>query len=529
VMLLTQRLLRAAWPVCDSSDRASRHPIDYWSMGIAAAWALHPLQVSTVMYVVQRMEMLCFTFVLLSLLTYWHARQQQLAGRRAWPWLVLAAAFIAAGYSFKETAILVPGYTMLIELMLLHFSAARQTIARTWKVFYAIGYIAAITFIALYVMPHYADPSYYAARDFNAWQRELTQLRVLPLYLGWSALPLPSHLQFYYDNYAASTSLLQPLTTLFGGLFLLGLLALAIFMRHRRPLFALGIGWFFVAHAITSAPLSLELVFEHRNYPALLGALLAAADMAWWLSHRSNSRVVVIIAGILVLNLAFLTALRAATWGSPLRLAMTLSEINPDSTRAALDLARRYMAMSGGDSNSPLFSLSVKELERASRLPRDSIMPEEALLLTAADHPDMPTRPLIPDTYAVLRQLMTQVTTGHPGIDAQQLAKCYAIAVARDPARQSLHVEYAELAGASLHTPELASEQWRLALQLDTDVQQYAPRLAGYLIDEHRPQEALAVISQAMETQPTLRSDQKMKDLQMRARLMLANTSTPAK
>jgi hypothetical protein len=279
LLLLTKRLLASAW-LSDVTENSvsTRQRIGYWALGITAAWAIHPLQVSTVMYVVQRMEMMGFTFVLLALLTYWRARRLQQAGRRAWPWLLLFGALIVVGFFAKETTVLVPGYALLIELTLLRFAAAKPTTARAWKILYAGGCVTSILVLMLYVLPHFAQPINFAGRDFTAWQRELTQLRVLPLYLYWCVLPQASHLQFYYDNYQASTDLLHPVTTLLGGLLLLCLLGLAITVRRRRPLLAFGIGWFLVAHALTSGPIALELVFEHRNYPALLGLLLAVTD-----------------------------------------------------------------------------------------------------------------------------------------------------------------------------------------------------------------------------------------------------------
>ncbi len=282
-------------------------------------------------------------------------------------------------------------------------------------------------------------------------------------------------------------------------------------------------------------PLPLELVFEHRNYPALFGVLLAVADLLQLLSQRSSSRVVGTVAVVLVLNLGFLTVLRALTWSSPFQLAIALAEANPGSSRAALDLARRYMAMSQGNTDSPLYSMSLKELERAARLPSASPLPEEALLLEAAKHPGMPTQPwwdslrfklrtmpMQPDTYASLQKLMAQRVGGATGIDAQQLAQAYAIAIARNPARQALHVEFAELAGAALHEPTLAIEQWQQALRLEKDVAGYSRQLAGYLVENHREQEALAVISQAQQLQPALRNDAALRAIQSQAEALLS-------
>lgn len=540
VLLLTRRLLGVAWPAGNGDDSdAHRRRLGGWALGIATTWAIHPLQVSAVMYVVQRMELLGFTFTLLALLAYWRARQRQLAGRRGWPWLLLCGALVVAGYGAKETAVLMPGYALLIELTLLRFGADKPALSRAWKVFYALGFLGAAAVFAFYLLPHYATVAAYAGRDFDAWQRELTQLRVLPMYLYWSVLPQPSHLVFYYDDYVASTGWLHPASTLLGGLFLLGLLALAVALRRRRPLLALGISWFFMANVLTSAPIGLELVFEHRNYPALFGVALALADLVWWIIQRSRSRVPVLVACVLILNLGVLTALRAATWGSKLLLASTLVDYNPGSARAAQDLARSYMAMSGGNPDSPLYSLSIQQLERATKLSTDSPLAEEALLLEAAKNPristqpywdsfrrKLRTRPLIPDTYLALNKLMTERTGRNTGIDARQLAEAYAIAISRNPKRASLHAEYAELAGAALHDTTVAIEQWQQTLALDPDVRHYAARLAEYLLEQKRPREALAVIAKAMELQPGLRNDAALLALQAKAGQALGDTAS---
>jgi protein O-mannosyl-transferase len=532
-LAVTQRLLGAAWP------KQAPKAVLYWAAGIAFAWAIHPLQVSTVMYVVQRMEMLAFTFVLLALLAYWRGRQQQLEGQRAWPWFLLATTSVLAGYCFKETAILAPGYAWLIEATVLRYKARDASTERNWRVFYLAGMALAVVVTAAYIVPHYATPAYYAGRDFTAWQRELTQLRALPLYLGWILLPLPRHFTFYYDNYLASTSLLDPITTLMGGLAMLALLAFAIIVHRRRPLLALGIGWFFIAHALTCAPLPLELIFEHRNYPALLGIVLAVADVLYLLVCRSGTKAFVVVACVLLGNLAFLTLLRSTVWSSPFRLSVELVDINPGSTRAAVDLARRYMAMSGGRIDSPLYAKSIAELERAARLPNTSPLGEHALLLEAARNPQiqaqpwwdsfrskLATRPLIPDTYMALHQLATVRLKGDAGIDARQLAECYAIAVRRNPNRELVQADYAELLGGILHEQEVATEHWKLALALDPDPSTYGPRLANYLLANHRNAEAEAVILKTMELKPALRADHSLQALLEKAKAQETTTDT---
>lgn len=529
VWLLSKRLLWASWRQT-FSGAISTSRVNYWALGVAAAWAMHPLQVSSVMYVVQRMELMGFTFVLLALLAYWRARQHQQSGERAWPWLVLVAVLIAIGYNAKETAVLVPGYTLLMELTMLRFAAARPSTSRGWKLIYVLGCVAAVGVVLGYMLPHYATTAAYANRDFTAWQRELTQLRVLPMYLGWSVLPLPALLHFYYDNYAASLGLLDPVSTLVGGLFLAALFGTAIAVRNRRPLLALGIGWFFVANALTSSPLPLELAFEHRNYPALLGVMLALADLTWLYSLRIKSIFPAIVAIVFIINLGFLTLLRAGTWSSPLQLAETMVHINPGSPRAALDLARRYVAMSGDNPSAPLYSLGIRELERAAQLPSSSILPEQALIIQAANHPGLDdgvwwdslqeklrSRPMGPETHLALNGLLRNLLQDHTNIDAHQLAKTFEIATAREPSQANLHADYAELAGAALHDPTLAIEQWQQVLELEKNVPSYPTQLATYLVNNHRDIEALGVITKAESIQPALRHDEVMAGLRAKA------------
>ncbi|MFC4528476.1 hypothetical protein ISN76_15735 [Dyella halodurans] len=543
LMQLARRLLFAGWVQVNGVDaRRHRWIISCWAIVLATLWAIHPLQVSTVMYTVQRMELLGFAFVLLALLAYWRARQRQMEGQRAWPWLGLCCALTVIGYYAKETAVLVPGYALLLELTLLHFAAHKSASRRAWKITYLAGCSIAALIFTFYLLPHYATDSAYAARDYNAWQRELTQLRVLPLYLGWILLPLPNLLHFYYDNYPISRDLLHPITTLFGGLLLLGLAVFAVALRKRRPLLALGIGWFFVAQTLTSAPIPLELVFEHRNYPALFGIVLAVADLLWLITRRVDPRIATLIAGILIANFGLLTFIRSSIWGDRLLLTQTLADDNPGSARAAYDLARRYMFMAGNNPDSPFYSLSIKELRRAATLPSASPMAEEALLLINADHHDQPdvstlwssfldklqNRPLGPEAYLALDKLTTERLSGKTGIDIHQLARAYEITIKRNPARITLHSSYAELAGAELHDPDLAIQQWRQALRLEKDLAGYSKQLAGYLLENHRGQEALAVIAEARKLQPMLSNDPILMAMQSQAEKMLSQEGATA-
>ncbi|MBS7457723.1 hypothetical protein [Coralloluteibacterium stylophorae] len=375
VLALSSRLLRMGGIAASRGGMAAT--------AVALVWATHPLQVSTVLYVVQRMETLSLTFVLVALLAYLRGRAQQMQGSRGWPWLLACVPLVALGLASKETAALFPAFALGLELTLLRFGAASPATARNWRWTYAVFTVGALAAFALLVVPRYANPDSYFIRDFNAAERVLTQLRILPMYLGQILLPLPQTLTFYYDDFSPSRGLLHPLTTALGGALLLGLFGAALALRRRMPLFALGILWFFAAHALTSSVIPLELAFEHRNYFALLGILLAVADLVRRIPMKDGPALKYAAVGAVVCGLCVLTAIRSATWGDPFLLATDLADRNPSSARASNDLAAIYQQMTDGYPNSPFQDFALREFERGAGLPGSSIVSDQGLILTA--------------------------------------------------------------------------------------------------------------------------------------------------
>src|SRR5687768_15208994 len=76
---------------------------------VACAWLLLPINLTTVLYVVQRMESLANLFVLLGLLGYVRARlRMQLAATGAFAAIASVAVATALGVLAKESAILLP-------------------------------------------------------------------------------------------------------------------------------------------------------------------------------------------------------------------------------------------------------------------------------------------------------------------------------------------------------------------------------------------------------------------------------------
>lgn len=355
------------------------------AFALALVWALHPLQVSSALYIVQRMETLCFTFLFITMLLYLQARGEQIANGRSRKrlWLGMLVCVFLALLS-KENAVLLPLFLLAFELCLLHFNSASARQARLWKGLYLGGTALAVLVFFVWAVPHYYSAELHQGRDFNTPQRLLTQCRVLVMHLQQILLPLPSTIYFYYDDLPVSTGWLQPVSTLLSFILLAVLLAAALLWRKRYPLAALGILLFFASHFLTSNVIALEMVFEHRNYFALFGILLTVADLISRIPLRDGPKLKYFAVAMLVAGLSFLGVIRAATWGDPLLLATDMTHKNPSSARAGMDLAVQYYEMSGGEADTPFFQFAAQIFERISQLPHASARPAVNLILMAS-------------------------------------------------------------------------------------------------------------------------------------------------
>lgn len=493
VFLLASRLLRLA-----GGGEARRGALV--AAAIALLWAAHPLQVSTVLYVVQRMEVLAHTFVLLGLLAYVSGRSRQIAGTPGWGRLVIAGLMLPLGMLSKESAVLLPLYTLALELVIFRFQAAKPADARALKALYAIGLGLGLA-AYLYLVPGYLDPKTYEFRGFTWQERLLSQLRILPMYLGQMLVPLPSHMTFYYDDFVVSRSLLSPPTTLAGGLLLAGMAIAAWRLRARMPLFALGIAWFFAAHAITSNLHPLELAFEHRNYFALLGIVLAVYDLARRVPFPQGAARAALAAGAISLTL-FFCVLRTLVWGNEFHLANELVAINPDSPRASNDLATLYYGLSGGVYDTPHFYFATKEFERGAKLPGSSPLAEQGLILMAAqaDRPADPawwnsfiekyrTRPIGPQEQRALASLLAQHrATGK--LDAVRLSEAYRTMLDRRPWPGYVYANYADFVLTEFQDEALAEDMYGRAIAANPQDTRLVSQIFSSLVSEGH--EALA-------------------------------------
>lgn len=472
---------------------------------LALFWALHPLQVSSALYVVQRMETLAMLFVLLALLAYSKGRQLQIQGQRGWLWLLACLPLIALGFTNKETPALFPAYTLALELTLLRFAAANPLTARNWRWFYTLATIAGTALFILVIVPHYSSSETITGRNFNTLERILTQLRVLPMYMQQILLPLPSGMYFYYDDFAPSRGWLEPATTLAGGVFLAALLTSAWLLRKRLPLFALGVAWFFAAHFMTSNVIALELVFEHRNYFALFGVLLALTGLLAPILQEGSRSIKTTGLVALLVTVCVLTLLRSATWGDRLLLAVQHTSMNPSSARAAHELGVLYYEMADGYTTSPFFQFAQEQFIRESALPHASILGDQALILmdTTLESADserhwdaliekLQTRPITPETTQAMFALLNNRYQGKL-LDDDRLTEAFLAMFERVQLPPYSYAQVADHAWKHMQNPAVSNYLLQMAVEASLDTPDYIQHLVKSLREDDREEQAKMV------------------------------------
>lgn len=460
---------------------------------VAAAWLLHPLQVSSVLYIVQRMELVGATCTLLSLIAYQRARTCQLAGGQGFAWLLASFLALVTGLGFKESAVLTPGYAFLLELFAFQFRRRDGSTSRGWVAAYALAFAGAAVVYGAYVIPLAAPDSLYTIRDFNAGERVLTQMPVLAMYLQQILLPLPDTMRFFYDDFPVSRGLFDPPTTALAGALLLTVGMMGWTARRRWPLTALGIGWFFVGHALTSNIVPLELAFEHRNYLPLLGVLLALVQPLQAASASMSSPVRRLLALLPTAGLATLCLLQAATWGEPLRLGTALQQRAPNSARASYDLGQYYLILSGDDPTAPAWSQARALFEQGAAHGSPLALQGLLMLHGRAGTPVDPRvwrafrealtrRPLGPESLSALHALSNCRISGICAFDPSPLLQTFLAVMERNPTNGAVHLLYANFLWNVVQDRALAVRMQREAVRLAPADPLYRVALAKFLM-----------------------------------------------
>ncbi len=312
----------------------------------ALLWLFSPMQVSTVLYAVQRMEQLSTLFAVLGLWFFTSCRLRWLERgasteelSRALLGVVLLA--LAATYS-KEDGVLLFGLIALVEVLLFQGRYAGQQ--RRWITYAAAGVclLPAVGVLALSVF----EPDWllqrYSWREETPLERLLTQARVLWHYTGWFFWPDVSRMSLFHDDITLSRGWFDPWTTALAVSAWLGAVVASLALLKRSPLPAFCVGFFLVTHGLESTIIPLDLVYEHRSYLGNIAlALLLVAATGRYLPKTAWKPAAALV--MLVVSLSLLW--RSALWGDELRLYETQLRHHPQSERTAYYYANLQMRL----------------------------------------------------------------------------------------------------------------------------------------------------------------------------------------
>lgn len=315
-------------------------------------WLLHPLMVSTTLYIVQRQAMLPATFLLIAL-HGWVQGRVMLQNNAT----ILGAACMTSSIGVctllatlsKGNGVLIPALIGVVEFVLLRQKPLDPINRRTLNTLCTVLLLIPSILVLTYLISRVPD-AIESTPGFRPWtlgQRLMTEARIILDYLTLLWVPRPFTAGLYNDNVYISTSFIAPWTTLPSIIIVLAAPTLGWIARKRYPLAGAAILFFWVGHIIESSIIPLELYYEHRNY---LPTLLMFCPLAWWLvmpGQREKSRFA--LSAIIVLALAGMTHARASLWGNEMEQALVWAALNPKSARAQATAALHEMHMDRHD------------------------------------------------------------------------------------------------------------------------------------------------------------------------------------
>jgi tetratricopeptide (TPR) repeat protein len=292
-----------------------------FATAVALLWAVHPLQVESVTYVVQRAESLAGLLCLLTL--YCFVRGMQ-AGKG---WFALAFLACLLGVGTKETAVVMPAILLLYDWV---FGAG--TWRGVWRARRGAHAALLLTWLPLAVGvgggggPGGGAFAFTPAGFGHYW---VAQLKAVTCYLGLVVWPSPlvfDRAFFRIEHFAAAAPY---------AIVVLGLLGATVWaLRRRTPAGFLGATFFILLSPTSLMPGLLQVIVEHRMYLALAAPLILLVTLAW----RWAPRYAALLVAVAAVALGLTTLARNRVYQSQLSLWQDTVRKSPDNPRAHYNL-----------------------------------------------------------------------------------------------------------------------------------------------------------------------------------------------
>ncbi len=354
----------------------------------AGIWLVHPLNLTSVLYIVQRMTSLAALFTFWALALYVMGRRKTLDGRNTQGLLLMLIALgpvTGLAILSKENGALAPYLMLCVEIIVFRFASRDKGIRFFLYLLFSsmvlipIG-IAALNFdrVASFIA------SGYLGRDFSLNDRLLTQPQVLLFYLRLLILPDAGKMGIFHDDFPISSSLTHSLAApiVTGSIF--AFVVVGIFAIRKAPALAVGILWFLVGHSVESTFLALEMVHEHRNYLPIVGPIFTAAYYFWHTDFKvlaEHKKCGIVLAVVVVFS--SVTYVRSVEWSNLVDHTAIEVHNHPNSVRANYQMGRVYFMLYNNERNMELAKIADQYFSRSATLAGSSIFPIIAMIQMA--------------------------------------------------------------------------------------------------------------------------------------------------
>jgi len=339
----------------------TRH-IPFWT---ALLFLIHPITTETVTYISGRASGLMAFFYLLAFLLYIKASEHSDAVPLRRRYLSGSVLALALSLGSKETAMTFPLVLLLWDLLI------RRLRGTTLRTAILSGHLAFWILLVLAAGWAFTHPRYTALAQFSFtlrpfWDNALSELHAMAYALPLFFTPWNQNFDHDLPEFHSLSQWPLPLDLLL----LFGVTAAALVAVRRLPLFAFGVGWFFVQLLPISLIPRADLLSERNLYLASLGVLLAVAVFAkcliqWLRSALPAAQFIRFgtngLAVSLVLTLCFLSYQRNTLYRDPVSLWADAIVKSPQKARPHNNLGHSYAERGNWDQ-------AIEEFRIAARL-----------------------------------------------------------------------------------------------------------------------------------------------------------------
>jgi len=323
-------------------EELDRSKATLFPLVVSLCFVLHPLQIQSVTYIVQRLTSLTAFFYIMSLACFLYARLESVTTKQVL-FFVACVFFGLLAFFTKQNSFTLPFAILLMEW--LFFSKTYQKaiislLVLAFVVFGVWGVVTSLLGVERFSLASLADMT----KETVLLSRQeyfYTQTRVLWVYI--TLFFWPGKLLFDRDITIS--------TTVFSDGVLLSLLlhslvfAFAIKCIKRQQVVSFGIFFLYLGHAVESSFIPIrDVFFEHRTYLPNLGLCIVTGYLlTQWLPKRIKAKYAYVVIVIVLLLMATVTWTRNEVWRNPTALWRDAAVQAPQKARPWSELGKSLL------------------------------------------------------------------------------------------------------------------------------------------------------------------------------------------